>query len=36
VIVRGEFAPGTLLPVRVTGAMPYDLVADPIAALTPA
>ena len=36
VIVRGEFAPGTLLPVRVTGAMPYDLVAEPIAAPSPA
>ena len=30
VIVRGEFVPGTMLRVRVTGAMPYDLLAEPL------
>jgi ribosomal protein S12 methylthiotransferase len=31
VLVRGEFAPGTLLPVRITRAMPYDVFAEPVA-----
>jgi ribosomal protein S12 methylthiotransferase len=30
VLVRGKFTPGTMLPVRITSAMPYDLVADPL------
>ncbi len=30
VLVRGEFAPGTMLPVRITSAMPYDLLGEPL------
>ncbi len=35
VLVRGELAPGSRVPVRITGAMPYDLLAEPLAAPIP-
>jgi len=28
--VRGQFEPGTIRRVRVTGALPYDLLAEPL------
>jgi len=30
--VKGEFAPGSLVPVRVDGALPYDLLCSPVGA----
>jgi ribosomal protein S12 methylthiotransferase len=30
VLVRGQFEPGTIRRVRVTGALPYDLLAEPL------